>query len=100
LNQAVRGCTLDEADADERLAALEAVLPRHDQPQWRAVLRRQHFAVHPEGKHRQRVLCLVHAQAFDIRPLEHPRRDAGHRLRIGQGVELDELGVAGGLYPA
>src|SRR5258706_12828956 len=40
-----RGRLLDEADFYDRLDALEAILPRHDQADGRAVLVRQRLAV-------------------------------------------------------
>src|SRR5690606_20753140 len=44
---------LGEVDTDDRLDALEAVLPRHDQAQRRAVLVRQHLAVDADRKERK-----------------------------------------------
>jgi hypothetical protein len=55
-------------DADDRLHALEAVLPRHHQPQRRAVLVGQLSTVEADGEQRQRVHRLVHAQALAIGP--------------------------------
>ena len=37
---------------------------------------------------------LVHPQALGIGPVEHARTDEGHRFLVGQGHELDILGVA------
>src|SRR5690606_526883 len=62
------GHLLDEADLDQRLAALEAVFPGHHQAQRRAVLVRQHLTIETEGQQRQRVLRLVEAQSFDVGP--------------------------------
>eukprot|EP01136_Pigoraptor_vietnamica_P026027 Opistho-1_new@80615 len=86
-----------EADLHQRLAALEAVLPGHHQAQRRAILVGQHLAVHAEGQQGQRVHGLVDAQALDIGPVERAAAQARHLGLVGQGHELDEPGLAGGL---
>ena len=68
-----RRLLLREPDLHDRLDALEAVLPRHHEPQRRAVLVRQRLAVQADRENRQRVHGLVHPQAFDVRPVEHGR---------------------------
>ena len=82
---------LDELDAHDRLDALEPVLPRHDQPQRRAVLLRQRLAVEPGGEEGEGMHRFVDAQAFAIRPFEDARTDAGHLRRIAEGDEGDVL---------
>src|SRR5688572_17440934 len=78
----------DEAQLDDRLDALEAVLPRDDQTNRRAVLIRQHFAVESDGKDGQRMHGFVEPQAFHVRPLER----VGALLRkLSDIVESDEL---------
>src|SRR5260370_6570624 len=57
---------LHELDLDDGLDAFEAVLPGHDEPDWRPVLIGQRLAIHAEAEHRQRMHGFVHAQAFDV----------------------------------
>ena len=75
----------------DRFDAFEAVFPRCDQPQRRAVLRRQGFAVHADGQQRQRVHRLVQPQPFDVGVLQAATDKAiflaGHLLRIVQRLE-------------
>src|SRR5713101_162460 len=78
---------LGEFDADDGFDALEAVLPRNDQPQRSAVLVRQHLAVQPDRHERQWMHGLVHAQSLYVGPFEHGRMLTGHLLRIVQGLE-------------
>ena len=80
-----------EADLDQALATLEAVFPWHHQPDRRATLVGQYFAVDAKGQQCQRVHRLVHAQSFHIRPVEHTRSDKRHGLGICQRHELDVL---------
>src|SRR5437667_7301621 len=54
-----RRLLLDEPDLDDRFDALEAVLPRDDQAQRRAVLIRQLFPVQTDRDQRQRMHRLV-----------------------------------------
>src|SRR5581483_6942725 len=88
---------LDETDLDDRLRALEAVLPRHHQAQRRAVLVRQHLAVQADREQGQRMHRLIQPQAFDVRPFEAGAEQAGalarHLRRIVQRGELDVLGA-------
>ena len=81
-----------EMDADDRLRALEAVLPRHDDANRRAVLVRQHLAVDAHGDERQRVRGLLDREALAIGPLENGILDAGHLVPIRERQELHELG--------
>ena len=62
------GLLLDELDLDDRLDALEAVLPRHDEADRRAVLVHQRLAIETDGEDGQRMHRLVHAQSLDIGP--------------------------------
>jgi hypothetical protein len=48
----------------------------------------------PKVRSVERVHGLVHAQALDIRPVQHARADERHVFGIGQRHELDELRVA------
>ncbi len=43
--------------------------------------------------------CLVHAQGFDVRPLQHRRALPGHLLRIVERREADEFRLRGGFEP-
>src|ERR1700730_8693897 len=80
-----------KANPNKGLGALEAILPWHYDAQRSAVLVGQHFAVHAETQQRQWMHALVHAQALDIRPVEHVAALAGHLFRVQNGRELDEL---------
>src|SRR5215510_3170544 len=57
---------LGEADSNDRLDALEAILPRHDQPDRRAILVGQRFPVEADGENGERMHGLVEAQAVDV----------------------------------
>lgn len=91
---------LGELDPHDGLAALEAVLPGHDQPQRRAVLVRQDSPVDADREQRERVGGLVDAQRLDVRPVEHGAALAGHLRRIAQRREGDVARARGGLEPA
>ncbi len=81
-----------EVDRHDRLDALVAVLPRHDDAHRRAVLFRQNLAVHTRDHHRQRVHGLVHAQALVVGPLVGKRHaHAGHLRRTVHRHEPQEL---------
>ncbi len=80
-------------DADDRFRALEAVLPRHDDANRRAILVWQHLAVEADGDERQRVHGLLDREALAIRPLEDRVFDARHLVPVGERQELNELGV-------
>src|SRR5262249_26987191 len=54
-----RRLVLRETDPYDGLRALETILPRHDYADRRAVLVRQHLAVHADGQDRQRMERLV-----------------------------------------
>ena len=82
---------LDEPDADNRLDALEPVLPGDDQTERRPVLVGQGDAVQPDGEDRERVHRLVQAQPLDVRPLEDRVALARHLSGVVQRGELDEL---------
>ncbi len=79
----------EEFDFDNRLDALEAVFPWHDQAQRRAVLVWQFAPVHAHGEQGQRMHGLVHAQAFAIGPIEHRIGEAGHLRRSFDRRESD-----------
>ena len=91
------GHFFDKANLHQTLAALETVLPWHDQAHGRTVLLGQNFAVHAKGQQGQWVHGLVQAQAFDIGPVQTAGAHTGHGFGIGLGHEFDEFGVAGGL---
>ena len=81
-----------QMDLDDALDALEAVLPGNHQPDGRAVLIRQGFAVDPHRQERERVHRLVDAQPFEIREGDgveaaHPC----HVLGLQRGLEGDVL---------
>ena len=93
-----------EADAHDGLGALEAVLPRDHDPDGRAVLVRQHLAVHAHREERERVHRLVEAEPLDIGPVEaseveEPLALAGELLGVQQRRELHEARLARGLDP-
>ena len=74
--------------------ALETVFPRRDQPDGRAILRRQRAAINAARQQRQRVHRLVHPQTLDIRPVQHVAALTRHPLGIQQRLERDELCAA------
>ena len=81
---------LGERNADDRLDALEAVLPRHDEPDGCAVLGRQDFVVQPDGQDGQRVHGFVHSKAFSVGPVERQapaHRHPNHVVVTGEGDE-------------
>src|SRR5690606_34407688 len=86
---------LGEADGDDRLDALEAVLPRHHQPQRRAVLLRQRLAVQTGGQDCERMHRLVDAQALAVGPVDRAEAYARHLHRVGQAGEGDVLRLRG-----
>src|SRR5207248_1281371 len=90
------GLPRTEADLHDRLDALEAVLPGHDEAQRRAVLVGQNPAVEPDHHEGERVHRLVDPQSLDVRPVEHPRALSRHLRRIIQRRELHVLGAGGG----
>src|SRR3546814_21015033 len=61
---------LDQRDLYDRLDALEAVFPRHDEPDRRAVLVGQCLAVETDGEDGQRMARLVQAKPLHIGPFE------------------------------
>jgi len=79
-----RRLLVGKANLDEALGALEPIFPRYDDAHRRAVLLRQHFAVHAKSEQRQRVHGFVQPQAFDVRPLQHARIHARHGDLVGQ----------------
>src|SRR6266542_222379 len=93
---------LDEAQFDNRLDALKAVLPRHDQAHRGAVLRRQNFAIQADREKRQRMHGFVHAQSLDVRPLERAAKNTRlltrHTLGVMERDELNEFSVVGRLH--
>src|SRR5208337_3155963 len=56
-----------EADADDRLGALESVLPWNHDAERSAVLIRQYLAVHAKTEQGERMHGLVHAETLDVR---------------------------------
>jgi hypothetical protein len=91
------GLLLDHSDLHDRLDALEAVLPRHDEANRRAILIRQHFVVQAHGQNRERVHRFVHAEAFRVRPSQIRRPEARQLAGIVQRGELDEARSGGRL---
>src|SRR6516225_6126725 len=59
---------LDELDANDRFDSLEAVFPRDDQADRRAVLIEQGLAVKPDRQNCQRMHRLDETQTLDVRP--------------------------------
>src|SRR5690606_244974 len=62
--------TLTEVDLHDRLAALEAVLPRHSLPELGTVLLRQVASTLPGGEHCQRLPRFIESQRLDIWPAQ------------------------------
>src|ERR1019366_8130342 len=73
---------LGEAEAHDRLDRLEAVFPRHRQPQRRAVLLEHRVAVGASGEEGEFVARFRHGEAFDIRPGKQGLPLPGRLLRI------------------
>ncbi len=96
---AVQGLALGEADADDRLGAFESVLPWKYDAERGAVLIRELLAVHAETEQGERMHGLVHAETFDVRPLQHAGALARHLFGIVQGGELDKLCFGQGAGP-
>ena len=91
------GLLTGERDADDRLAALEAVLPWQDEAHRGTVLFGERFAVDAGREERQFVGGFGDGQSFRVRPREGT---VGHVGSFGwalEGVELDELGFGGWL---
>src|SRR5215813_4803567 len=86
-NPGRRWLTIRERDLDDRLDALEYILPGRHQAHRGAVLRRQLLAVEPGREQRERVHRLVDPQALDIGPLEDVGALVRHALGIVQGLE-------------
>ncbi|MNQ84224.1 hypothetical protein D3C85_993450 [compost metagenome] len=95
---------LHQADGDDALDALEAVLPGHHQPDGRPVLGGQGLAVEPHRQEGERVHRLVEAQALHIGVIDAAAEGAGglsrQLLGIIEGLERHELGATVGLGPA
>ncbi len=91
-----RRLLVGEADAHDRLDALEAVLPRHHQPDRRAVLVGQRLAVEADGQDGERMHGLVEPQALDVGPGQRLEQAAlaRHLRRPHQRFERDVLGAA------
>ena len=85
----MRGCAATSLILTIDLIAFETVFPRHDQPDGRAILRRQRPAIQPAGQQGQRVHRFIHSQALDIRPVEHAAALARHPLGVQQRLEGD-----------
>src|SRR5579885_29522 len=77
---------LDEGELDDRLDRLEAVFPRHRQPQRRAVLLGERMAVGAGGDEGEIVGRLRHGQALDIGPREPGLALARRDLRVLEGL--------------
>jgi len=91
-----RRLLLGKADLDDRLDALEAVFPRHHQPQWSTVLVGQRLAIESDGKDRQRMHGFVDPQALDVGPVEDGEALSRHLVRTVTGLERScHLGLTG-----
>src|SRR5207342_199974 len=82
---------LDESDGDNRLDALEAIFPRHYQPQRRAVLLRQRLAVQAGDEEGEGMHGLVDAQALAVGPVQRTVSLTGHLLVVLERGEGDVL---------
>src|SRR5437899_1125655 len=80
-----------EADLHDRLDALEAVFPGHDEPQRRTVLTGKSLAIEPDHHEGERMHRLVDAQSLHIGPGEDGNALTGHAARVVQRRELDVL---------
>ncbi|VFT74920.1 Uncharacterised protein [Klebsiella aerogenes] len=91
-----------QLNADDGFNAFKTVLPRHGQADRRAVLRRQRFAIHADGKQRQGVHGFVKPQPFHVRISKSPADKTiflpGHLIRGVKGFEGDIARVAGGFH--
>src|ERR671911_352479 len=88
---------LAKANLHDRLAAFEAVLPRHDETERRAVLVGQRLSVHSRHHQRKRVAGLIHSQRLDVGPFEDAALLSRHLLRIQESRKLDILRLRGRL---
>ena len=91
------GLLLGQSNPHQGLGALEAVFPRHHDPNRRSVLVRQHLSVHSDREERQRVHRLVQPQPFHVRPLDPPERGEARLLggKLLGVLECRELDIAG-----
>src|SRR4029078_9145829 len=81
---------VDEADVDDRLDVLEAVLPGDDETDWGAVLVEQGLAVQPDGEQRERVHGFVPAKPLRVTPVQTAVGETGHFRRAQDRLHLDE----------
>src|SRR5262249_9661163 len=85
-----------QANADYRLDAFEAILPRHDQSDGGAILVRQRLAIEADRQDGERVQGLIEPQPLDIGPWQRledaplPRHFRGTHQRL----KSDGLGAA------
>ena len=91
------GLRVRQANADDRLGALESVFPRNHETKRCAILIGQRASVHAGGEQRERMHGLVEPQALRVRPVEHTRALPRHLSRVEQRRELDELCARRGL---
>src|SRR5579864_4384752 len=71
-----------QADLDDRLDALETVLPRHDEPEGCAVLRGKSFAIEADRQQGEWIHGFIEPKAFDIRQLDSRPNALGHLLSV------------------
>src|SRR5437660_10667521 len=88
------GLTLAEPYSDNRLGALESILPWHHNSERRPILIGQHLSIHSKAEQCQRMHGFIHAQTFHIRPLEHIPRLAWHLLGVEYGREFHKFRFA------
>ena len=93
----IQGLLFGEADARNGLGTFETVFPRKDDAQRRSILVGKILAIHAEAKQSERMHGLIHAESFDIGPLENLAALAGHLSHIQDCGELHEFCLAGGI---
>src|SRR5262249_55818546 len=93
----VKGLFLDKADLDDRLPTLEPIFPGYDEPKRRAILVREHLSIKTDHEGRQGMQGFVHAQPFDVGPVEYWKPLSWHPARIVERRELDKLRLRRGL---
>nr|ADI18334.1 hypothetical protein [uncultured Rhodobacterales bacterium HF4000_03E16] len=84
---ACRRLLIGQGDAHHRLDRLEAVFPRHHQPQRCAVLIGDVATIDAGGHDGERMHRLVQPQPLDIRPLQHRIFLAPHLVRAIERLE-------------
>ncbi len=86
-----------ELDADDRLDALEAVLPRRREPERRAILLVDRLAVEAGGDEGKVVRRLVDRQPLGVGPGIKEILLARHDRGLAERLHDDVLGASGGL---